>query len=618
MRQSQQSTAAAAEASSESLPRWDLSAAFPGIDTPGFSEAFADWLGAIDGLAALFDAESVGGDGGAVDHERFARVLTAVNDTLERTETMGAYLSALVSADSRDDAAQARLSEFSIAESRLTVLRARFTAWLGAIDLDRMIAESPLAAAHAFPLRKGRQAAAHLLPPAEEALAAALAPSGGIAWSKLHDNLTSQLKGMVEIEGESRALPLSAIRNLALSPDAGVRRRAYEAELALLADHAAPIAAALNGVKGQVVALGPRRGWSDPLDASLFTSNIDRQTLDALLAAARAAFPDLRRYLRLKARVLGEERLPWWDLFAPVGRSNRRWNWPDAVAFLETQFGRFSDRMRGLARRAVTERWIDAGPRPAKVGGAFCTWLIGDQSRILMNFSPTYDAVSTLAHELGHAYHNLNEAGLTPLQRETPMTLAETASTFCETIVREAALRDAGEPEQLFIIEQSLQGSCQIVVDIISRFDFERAVFAVRPERELSIGDFNRLMRDAQLGTYGDALDPDHLHPYMWAVKSHYYIPGFSFYNYPYLFGLLFGLGLYARYRADPAGFIAGYDQLLASTGRADAADLAARFGIDIRSTDFWTASLDVIRADVDRFEELVDRVGGDAAATAG
>ncbi|HET7095605.1 MAG TPA: M3 family metallopeptidase, partial [Thermomicrobiales bacterium] len=245
------------------------------------------------------------------------------------------------------------------------------------------------------------------------------------------------------------------------------------------------------------------------------------------------------------------------------------------------------------------------------VGGAFCTWLIGDQSRILMNFSPTYDAVSTLAHELGHAYHNLNEAGLTPLQRETPMTLAETASTFCETIVREAALRDADEAEQLFIVEQSLQGACQIVVDIVSRFDFERAVFAVRPERELSIGDFNRLMRDAQLGTYGDALDPAHLHPYMWAVKGHYYIPGFSFYNYPYLFGLLFGLGLYARYRVDPARFVANYDQLLAATGQADAAELAARFGIDICSPEFWTASLDVIRADVDRFAALVASANG-------
>jgi oligoendopeptidase F len=275
--------------------------------------------------------------------------------------------------------------------------------------------------------------------------------------------------------------------------------------------------------------------------------------------------------------------------------------------------------MRDFAARAVAERWIDVGPRPGKVGGAYCTWLIRDESRILMNFSPTFDAVGTLAHELGHAYHNLNLAPLTPLQAETPMTLAETASNFCETIVREAALRDADEREQLFIIEQSLQGACQVVIDIISRFDFERAVFAARPERELAVGDFNRLMLDAQRATYGDGLDPDQLHPYMWAEKGHYYIPDFSFYNYPYLFGLLFGLGLYGRYRNDPAGFVADYDRLLASTGRADAAKLAARFGIDIRSIDFWASSLDVIRADVDRFAALIEggaaENGGDVSA---
>jgi oligoendopeptidase F len=309
MRQPQESTAGPAVAAADSLPRWDLSAAFPGIETAEFAAGFADWLGALDALGALFDATGVGGEAGEVDRGPFERVLNALNDTLDRTMTMEAYLSALVSADSRNEAAQARLSEFAIAQTRLKVLRTRFTAWLGAIDLERLIAESPMAAAHAFALRKGCQEARHLLPPAEEALAAALAPAGAIAWAKLHDNLTSQLKGIVEIDGEAQSLPLSAIRNLAMSPDADMRRRAYDAELALLEANAVPIAAALNGVKGQMVVIDARRGWADPLDASLFTSNIDRETLDAMLAAARSAFPDLRRYLRLKARVLGKERL---------------------------------------------------------------------------------------------------------------------------------------------------------------------------------------------------------------------------------------------------------------------------------------------------------------------
>jgi oligoendopeptidase F len=232
-------------------------------------------------------------------------------------------------------------------------------------------------------------------------------------------------------------------------------------------------------------------------------------------------------------------------------------------------------------------------------------WLLGDESRILANYSPGYDGVTTLAHELGHAYHNLNEAGLTPLQRRTPMILAETASTFCETLVKEAALVDAEPGEKIYILEQSAQGACQVVVDILSRFDFEQSLFAERRERELSIRELNRLMLAAQEATYGDALAREERHPYMWAAKGHYYSADLSYYNYPYLFGLLFGVGLYAIYRKEPETFPDRYDALLASTGRASAADLAARFDIDLRDREFWRSSLEVIRDDIDRLEAL-------------
>jgi len=262
--------------------------------------------------------------------------------------------------------------------------------------------------------------------------------------------------------------------------------------------------------------------------------------------------------------------------------------------------------MMALAERAFAERWIDAEPRSGKVDGAFCMWLRKDESRILANFKAVYGGMSTLAHELGHAYHNLNLTSRTTLQRQTPMTLAETASIFCETIVREAALQGADRQEQITIVEASLQGSCQVVVDITSRFLFEQNVFEKRRQRELSAAEFKELMLDGQRQTYGDGLDPDTYHGYMWAMKPHYYSTGRSFYNYPYMFGLLFGLGLYARYQQDAEGFKDGYDDLLASTGMHDAAELADRFGIDIRSPDFWRSSLDVVRTDIDRFEALI------------
>jgi len=601
-------TAATAVATTE-LPRWDLSALFPGLDSPEFAEGFDRLLSGIDHLTRLFDEVGIT----ATSTKRsetapvieFERVLNALNDVEQQFESMGSYLFGCISTDSRDDLAQAQYSQFQERAVALDKLQTRFTAWVGTLPIDELMEQSRLAAEHDFPLRQMHVAARHLMSEETEALAAELSPSLGAAWAKLHDNLTSQITAKVELEGREQTLPMSAIRNLATEPDRDVRHRAWQAELGAWEAHTLPIAAALNGVKGQVLTLGARRDWADPLDESLFWSAIDRDILDVMVEEARAAFPEFRRYLRLKARLLGTPELAWYDLFAPVGDAGRTWTWPEAIAFIEDQFGAYSDRLRDLARRAFAENWVDAGPRPGKVGGAYCMWLLGDESRILANYSPGYEGVTTLAHELGHAYHNLNEAGLTPLQRRTPMILAETASTFCETLVKEAALIDAEPGERIYILEQSVQGACQVVVDILSRFDFEQALFAGRRERELSIGELNRLMLAAQEGTYGDALAKNERHPYMWAVKGHYYSPDLSYYNYPYLFGLLFGLGLYAIYRNDPGTFPDRYDSLLASTGRANAAELAARFDIDLRDRGFWRSSLAVIRDDIDRLEEL-------------
>jgi len=323
------------------------------------------------------------------------------------------------------------------------------------------------------------------------------------------------------------------------------------------------------------------------------------------MTAAREAFPDFRRYLNAKAHALGLSRLAWYDLFAPVGGEERVWTFNEATSFIVEQFGAYSLRLSDFAARTFREQWIDAEPRAGKVDGAYCTWLRKDESRVFSNFKAAFGGVSTLAHELGHAYHNLNLAQRTVLQRATPMTLAETASIFCETIISHAALRTVGPQEQIAILEESLQGSCQVVVDITSRFLFEQRVFERRKARELSVDELNTLMLEAQRETYGDGLDEDALHPYMWAMKPHYYDSHYSFYNYPYMFGLLFGLGLYARYTRDPETFKKGYDALLSSTGLADAATLAAQFGIDIRSADFWRSSLDIVREDIARFEEL-------------
>jgi len=442
-----------------------------------------------------------------------------------------------------------------------------------------------------------------MMSPAEEALAAEMSLTGSHAWSKLYGNLTSQILVEVELRGERQTMPMSMVRNLAFDPDREVRRAGYEAELKAWEQYALPIASALNNIKGETNLLMHRRGWRSALEASLFRNAIDEVTLEAMFTAVYEAFPDFRRYLHVKARLLGIERCAWYDIFAPVGKEPRLWDYAEAVQFITEQFATYSDKLRAFAERAFREQWIDAEPRSGKRDGGFCMRLRRDESRILVNYKPAFGAVSTLAHELGHAYHNLCLAQRTYLQRQIPMTLAETASIFCETIVRQAALQQADREERLAILEAALQGMCQVVVDITSRFLFEKWVFERRQERELSARELCELMLEAQKETYGDGLDENLLHPYMWAAKPHYY--GSAFYNYPYMFGLLFGLGLYALYQSDPQGFRARYDDLLSQTGMADAAGLAREFGFDIRTPAFWRGSLDVIRADIAQFEQL-------------
>ncbi|GAC1522839.1 MAG: M3 family oligoendopeptidase [Chloroflexota bacterium] len=592
---------------STELPRWDMEIVYPGLESPEFKDSFDSLRSDLDGLASLFARFGIGSpdpSNGHIDAVRaFEAIVDALNKLLERYTTVQAYVYAFVSTDSRDNVAQARYSELQQLGVNLAQLEVRFTAWIGKLDLESLRSQSATARDLGFMLEKAQVQARHLMSPAEEELAAELEVTGGSAWTQLHHNVSSQLMVDVEHAGE-RPVPMTVVRNMAFHKDRQVRRQGYEAELGAWQGVSVTLAAALNSIKGETNTLHRRRGWSHPLDAAVFGNNIDRETLEAMLSAARDAFPDFQRYLRAKARALNLERLAWYDLFASVGESTRIWDYEHATRFIVEQFATYSSRLSDFAARAFRDGWIDAGPRPGKSGGAFCMPLRADESRILANYTPSYDGMSTLAHELGHGYHNLNLAHRPPLLRGHPMTLAETASIFCQTIVEHAALREAAAQERMAIIESSLQDTCQVVVDITSRYLFECGVFERRQQRELSVDELNALMLDAQRQTYGDSIDQDLLHPYMWAVKGHYYGP--LFYNYPYMFGLLFGLGLYAQYLQDPDGFRDRYDELLAATGTADAASLASRFGIDIRGKEFWTGSLDVIRGQVGQFERLV------------
>jgi oligoendopeptidase F len=594
------------------LPRWDLSPLFTELDTPEFTAAFADVLTQTKTLETLFNEKNITArpSGPLTDEDivAYEAATEAFNTLYSELRRVRAYLSLRISTDSRDAAAQAKLSELRGALIPLSSLGTRFTAFMGSLDSEALIAKSEVAAAHAYSVREAKIYAEHQLPLEQEELVAHLSLSGSSAWARLHSDLTSQL--MVDFKGEST--PMSVIRTLATDENAETRKSAYEAELQAWKGVALPLSFALNGIKHETRLLAERRGWSEVLERCCNDNSITRATLDAMRAAAEKSFPDFRRYLKAKARkVSNTEALPWWDLLAPLsveGNEASDWSWSEAERFIGENFDAYSQKMGDFARKTFSERWIDAEPRPGKRDGAFCASVGPGESRIMQNYRPSFDGVSTLAHELGHAYHNLCLKDRTILQSGTPMTLAETASIFCETIVKHAALKSASPAERLAILEASLQNSCQVVVDIDSRFRFEQAVIEKRKERDLSAEELCELMLTAQRETYGDGLDSSALHPYMWAVKGHYY--GSAFYNFPYMFGFLFGLGLYAQYEQDPESFRAAYDDLLSQTGMANATELAQRFGLDIESEAFWSASLDVVRAEIDQFVSLLEDKG--------
>ena len=611
------------ETRTEPLPRWDMASILPRPGSDEFAAAFAAAVRGIADLGALFDAHGVGRCEPAPLDEATVRAVEEVvgryNAAFAAARDLETYLDCVVAADVDDAAAKAALSEVRQHGVRLAQLEARFVAWVGSLDVEALIERSAVARDHAFALRRARRAAAHLMSPAEEELAAELSKAGAVAWYRLRQDIEAGLTASVELDGEVRTLPISEVVNLAFRPERGVRQRAHEADRTAWGAAAVPLAAALNGVKGETVTLCDRRGWTDPLDAALVANRIDRPTLDAMLAAIREAYPDLRRYLRAKARALGLPLLAGYDRWAPVGDDARSWPFWEAADFVVEQFAGYSPKLGAFAARALRERWIDAEPRAGKEGGGFCAGLGGGVARILLNYAPSFVWMSALAHELGHAYHNavLHEFGRTLLQRSPPMppTLAETASTFCETLVQRAALRQASDGSGLGILDGVLQGITGNVFSTTHEFAFERELFAARRRRELSIGELTELALAAQREVLGDAVDPATLSPFSWAVAPHGFMVERWYYNFPYAFGLLFGLGLYARYEADPETFRTGFDELLAATGMAETAELASGFGIDVRTPDFWRGSLDVVRSDIERFEGLVAEQTTPAAA---
>ena len=580
---------------------WNLDKIYAGFDAPAFSRDLSELKQAVTRFGTFTDNLPQADPATAL-----AEGITLLERITDLANKLAEYATLRQAADTTDTEAVSRIGQIMAVYSGAAAPEAAFRDWAAKRpDLMELAEANETLREYKFLFSNMSDSARYLLPGRGEEIIARMQLSGSNAWSELHQYLTST----VPVTYRGSTTNLSAIRNLASDADPSVRKDAFEAELACYEQIKAPVAYALNSIKLETLSDCVLRGYSSPLERTLKESHIQRKTLDAMLGAMDEYLPKFQQYLKAKAKAMGHEKsLPWYDLFAPMGTSTTRFTPESARDYLVELFGGFDREIADMIARAFDEEWIDFFPRSGKQGGAFC----GDvesigESRVLTNFDGTFSSIVTLAHELGHAFHNECIRSHRTLNHEYSMPLAETASTFNECVVMAAAIRNAADDaERIALIESQLQDATQIICDIYSRYRFETAVFANREEQFMDADTLCNLMLTAQKQCYGDGLDEDCLHPYMWINKSHYYGP--IFYNFPYAFGGLFARGLYAQYEKEGAAFLPKYKKLLYTTTVATAEDTAKVAGIDLTDKDFWRAALQTIADQIDLLCGLLER----------
>ncbi len=569
---------------SDTLPKWNLTNIYKSFDDSAYEGDIKDFAAICSELKELLSKGK---------KESLEEAVQLMGRAMDLFENLYSYAYAVFSVNTDDARALREISRLEEAHQKLAECDVLFNSLVKKYkkSIPDMLKKSPILAERAQFIKDSLAEAEHQLSDAEESLAQAMKAAGGDAWGRLQEAVSSALTG----DGKS----ITELRNLAFDKSRSVRKKAYEAELAAWKSMEIPLAYSLNGVKKTAATLDTRRSWKSALDKALFQSRMSAKTLDAMISVMEESLPEFRKYLNKKAELLGVKKLAFYDLFAPIGEKGfapKVWSFEEAKDYIIETFGNFSDDMGLFAKNAFANSWVDTPPHKGKVGGAYCTsFPIAKESRVMCNFSPTFSGVSTIAHELGHAYHFHLLREECAFARAYPMTLAETASIFSETMLYNTTISRAKGFEKKYLTEMFLMEVTQVIVDILCRFYFEKAVFEKQKDGPLSAADLCGMMLDAQKATYGDALDPKQLHPYMWAVKCHYYSCDLGFYNYPYAFGQLFSIGLYAKYLEDKKRFPALYRKVLMATGRTDIKGVAKIAGIDVEKKDFFQESMDFI-----------------------
>ena len=585
--------------------RWNLDALYTGFDSPEFAE----------------DCKKL--DSKNEEYEKFVNQISEnskLPEILKKyvvlrseikalTEKLFCFANLSFCTDTNNAKANSYIESVTVKENRTSLADVKFIKWLTASGFEPKTLRGTDLEECIFHFEELITKGRHILDDQTEQIISNLKLVGSSSWMNLHNVLISSLTGKIStVDGRNEIKPISQIRALAYSENADVRKKAYESEIRAYRKVEKAAAACINAIKGESIILARMRGYSSVLEMVLTKNRMEKSIIDTMFSAIKEYLPFFRAYYRKKAQMLGlNGPLPFYDLFAPVTSGTQsNFTYSEAAKFIVDKFSTFSSKLGNFAKNAFENDWIDSEIREGKVGGAFCENLFSiSQSRILANFDGSYNDVRTIAHELGHAFHGHCLSNNVILNTSYPSPLAETASIFCETIINKAALKEADKKSALAILEADISSAGQVIVDIYSRYLFESALFKAREIAPLSPEELCDEMLKAQKEAYGDGLDENILHPYLWLIKPHYYNPDWNFYNFPYAFGLLFAKGLYAKYTETGSSFTEKYEFLLSETGKRSVTDVAKIVDVNLNDINFWKNSLELIKEDITEFLNL-------------
>lgn len=586
---------------------WDLDVIFPGgSGSPEFT-AFLDQLQA-DTAELRSRLDQVKLPTTSAELGDWTPLLSEFQELAKRLRQAGAFVSCLNAQSMSDEGAK-------LAQGRISQIGAAFGSAATVLDHQILrLSEGVLAALLAQPefaeieqpIRERRARAAMKMDPQREALAGDLAVDGYHGWSRLYDAIVARIQIPFEQEGQPVYLSAGQAFNKLSAGDRAVRQEAFVKWEKAWGEQADLIAESLNHLGGYRIQLYKHRGWDSILAEPLETNRMKAETLATMWDVIDRNKPIFVEYLNRKAKLLGRDRLAWYDVDAPLTKSVAKVSYDEAAEFIVKHFRRFSPAMADFAQMAFEKRWIEAEDRPGKRPGGFCTsFPLSHESRIFLTYAGNASNVATIAHELGHAYHQSVMNDLPQMAQGYAMNVAETASTFAELIVADAAVKSAGSgSEKLALVADKAERGVAFFMNIHARFLFETRFYEERRKGLVSVERLNRLMVEAQKEAFRDSLSE--YHPHFWASKLHFYITGQPFYNFPYTFGFLFSSGVYAQALKEGPAFAERYVELLRDTGRMRVEDLAAKhLGVDLTRPEFWQSAVDVSIADVNEFLAL-------------